>query len=280
MQVLVEVDDNFNVSADASGHFSLQIPITLENPLTEGNHTVTAKQANLVESTTFLVKYRTLVLSVSGLTTITQGQNLTLSGNVTTLETHEFVPNANVSIALFGRSYTLQTDPNGTFEILVSIGASTSPGTYALYANATRRGFTASNIVKETLNVLPASNITLVASVIVAGSIAGVATTQTLRKISKPKAPLAGRAGSSTIGPGASSPQSTIGPGTQQVQPKIGAGQQPTVGPGQVAKGGTDLGEIRAGPVPSLAASEFCIHCGMEIQRGSSYCPECGLGLK
>lgn len=278
--VLVEVDDNFNVSTDASGHFSLQIPVPLDNPLVEGNHTVTAKQVNLVESAAFVVKYRTLVLSVSRLIPVMQGQNLTLSGNVTTLETGEAVPNVNVTLILMGRSYTLQTSANGTFETLVSIGASTSPGTYALYANATRRGFTASNLVKESVKVLPASNIPLIAAVVITGSAAGAAASLTLRKVPKLKGAPTGHSGSSTIGPGTSGPQSSIGPGTQQVQPKIAAGQQPVVGPGQAVKGGTDLGEIRAGPVPSLGTMEFCIHCGMKIQSGFSHCPECGLGLK
>lgn len=280
MPVLVEVDDNFNVSTDASGHFSLQISIPLDNPLAEGNHTVTATQANLVESTTFLVKYRTLLLSVSGLTSIMQGQNLTLSGNVTTLETHEVVPYSNVTIILMGRSYKLQTDSNGIFKVQILIGTSTGPGTYAIYANATRRGFTSSTRITETIKVLPAPNIPLVAAVIVGGSVAGAATSLSLRKVPKLKASSAGHAGSSTIGPGTSNPQSSMGPGTQQVQPNIGSGQEPIVGPGQAVKGGTDLGEIRAGPVPLLGNSEFCIHCGMEIRRGSSFCPECGLGLK
>ncbi|HXZ89699.1 MAG TPA: zinc ribbon domain-containing protein [Candidatus Dormibacteraeota bacterium] len=280
MPVLVEVDDNFSVSTDASGHFSLQIPIALENPLAEGTHTVTAEQANLVESTIFVVKYLTLVLSVSSLSPIMQGQNLTLSGNVTTLETREAVPNANVTIMLIGRTYTLQTSANGTFETQVSIGASTSPGAYAVYANATRRGFTAATPVTETMKVLPAANVPLVAAVIVAGSAAGAATSLTLRKVPKLKGTPAGHADSSTIGPGTDTPQSHIGPGTQQIQPKIGAGQQPILSPGEAVKGGTNLGEIRTGPVPLLGTSEFCIHCGMEIRRGSSYCPECGLGLK
>jgi KaiC/GvpD/RAD55 family RecA-like ATPase len=85
--------------------------------------------------------------------------------------------------------------------------SSTSPGTYTLYAKSTRRGFTASNLATYTLRILPASNILLIASVVVAGSVAGVATNLTVRKVSKLKATPADHAGLSTIGPGTNSPQ-------------------------------------------------------------------------
>jgi hypothetical protein len=274
MQVLILVDDNFNVSTDSSGHFTLQIPIPLTNPPAEGNHTVTVEQANLMQSTTFIVQYRTLLLSLSGLNPVTQGQNVTLSGNVTALETHQAVPDANVTLVLMGHSFTVQTDANGTFRTRFSIDVFAKPGMYTLYRNATRGGFRASALATEAIKVLPASNVPLVASVIVAGSAAGVATSLTLRKVSKPKV------GPSSIGPGSGSTQPSIGPGSQQVQPKIGAGQHPSVGPGSAAKGHADLGEVRTGPVPPIRASEFCIHCGLEIRRGLSFCSKCGLRLK
>jgi hypothetical protein len=293
MQVLVMVDDNFNVTADSSGHFTLSIPISLDNPLSEGSHTITVEQANLMQTTTLDVQYRTLLLSLSGINPFTQGQNLTVSGNVTTLETHEAVPNASVTIALMSRALTLQTDGNGTFQSQVWVDASTKPGTYTLSANATRRGFRPSALVTESVKVLPATNITLVASVAATGAVAGVGTSLTIKKVSKLKVTSASKTspasigpgtsssgGSTAISPGASGTQTSIGPGAQQVQPKIGVGQQPSLSPGSVVKPQSDVGVIRAAPVLAPQGAEYCIHCGLEIKRDSVICPECGLTLR
>ena len=288
MQVLVVVDDNFTVSTDSSGHFSLQIPNSLDSPLSEGGHTITVEQGNLVQTTTLTVQYRTLLLSLSTISPISQGQNLTISGNVTTLETQQLVQNASVAIAFMGHYLVLQTNETGMFQTQVWVNSSVVPGTYTVEGNATRRGFRPSALDTETVRVLPASNVPLIAAVVTTGAVAGTGTSIMMKKVSKPKKTSTPKVSSASIGPGASSspsigpgtgPQASIGPGTQ-AQPKIGPGQEPNFGPGTAAKSQLDLGEIHTLPVPALRGSEFCIHCGLEIKRGSTYCSECGLRVR
>ena len=290
-RVSVIVDDDFNVSTDSAGHFTLEIPISPDNPPSEGNHTITVEQENLVKTTSFLIRYRTLLLSLSEVSPIAQGLNATIQGNVTILETHQTVRDANVTIFFSGHRFALQTNQAGAFQTNVWIDPSTSPGMYTLSGNATKRGFRSSGLVTEEIKVMPASNVPVVASIAATGAVVGVAASLTIKKFSKPKIGSVSKSGPASIGPGTTSststsiasgtagPPSGIGPGAQ-TQPAIASGQQPTLGPGSTVKTQWDFGEIHVAPIPAPGGAEFCIHCGLEIRRGSTFCPECGLRLR
>ncbi len=281
--LIVEVDDTFNVTTDSSGHFAVQIPIPQDNPLTEDTHNIIVEQANLNVSTTFVVQYRTLLLSLSAVSSVTQGDTLMFSGNVTATETHEAVPGANVTLTLMGHSYTFRTNTKGVFQGQIPIDTTAKPGTYALSGNATRRGFKTSTLITQSLKILPALNVPVVASAVVVGSAAGAALSLRPKKVPKVKGKLSSsvqQGATPSVSPGTTAAQPAMKPGVGQTVPKVGPGQHPSIGPGHKAATGVGAKVIRAGPVPIPRATEFCIHCGMEIPRNSAICPECSLKLR
>lgn len=273
MQVTVYVDDNFTTASDSTGHFVLTIPVPTEQPYQEGIHNITVTQANLVMGQSFSVRYHQLIITLDNLVPIAQGDDFTASGNVTATETENGVAGANVTILFMGKQFNVTTDDRGYFKTnAIGTDPSLKPGSYNIEANATCRGFRPSQMAVEQFKVIPKLNLPAVTVAVASGAAVGAALS--LRgKLQKPSSK------TPALGPGTSS-QPSLGPGSEQVVSKIGPGQQPSIGPG-LSKS-TQLGQrqIQPGPLQGPRASEFCIHCGSSITRGSKKCPDCGIRLR
>jgi hypothetical protein len=273
MLVAVYVDDNFTTTSDSTGHFALTIPIPQEQPFQEGVHNITVTQANLVMTQSFSVRYHELIVTLNNLNSIAQGADFTASGNVTATETGDGVAGANVTILFMGKQFNATTDDMGYFKTdAIKTDPSTKPGSYTIVANATRRGFRPSKNAVQQFKVIPKLDLPAVTVAVASGAAVGAAVS--LRgKLSKPssKAP--------SLGPGTGSQPSMV-PGSEQVVSKIGPGQQPSIGPGLSQSTQVGQRQIQAGPLQGPRASEFCIHCGSSITRGSKKCPDCGIRLR
>jgi len=273
MQVTVYVDDNFTTASDSTGHFALTIFVPVEQPYQEGMHNITVTQANLVMAQSFSIRYHQLIITLNNLAPIAQGDDFAASGNVTATETGKGVAGANVTILFMGKQFNATTDDKGYFKTnAIGTDPSIKPGSYDIVANATRRGFRPSQNAVQQFKVMPKLNLPAVTVAVASGAAVGAALS--LRgKLSKPssKAP--------SLGPGTGS-QPSVAPGSEQVVSKIGPGGQPSIGPGLSKSTQVGQRQIQPGPLQGPRASEFCIHCGSSIARGSKKCSDCGIRLR
>lgn len=258
MAVHVYVDDNYTTTPDSSGHFELTIPIPEMQPFQEGGHNITVTQANLVMEQGFTVKYHELIINLNSVEPITQGDGFTVSGNVTATGTGRGVAGANVTILFRGKQFNASTDSAGYFKTAaIATDLSTKPGSYNIVANATRPGFRPSENIVEAVKVTPKLNVAAVTVAVASGAAVGAAISLK-GKISKP----------------------SMTPGSDQAVAKIGPGRQTSIGPGLSKGGEVGARQVQPGPLQGPSTSEFCIHCGSNIARGSKKCPDCGIRLR
>ena len=258
MEVHVYVDDNYTTTPDSTGHFELTIPIPETQPFQEGAHNITVTQVNLVMEQSFTVKYHELIVNLNSVEPIAQGDTFTVSGNVTATETGRGVVGANVTVIFMGKQFNATTDSTGSFKTdAIGTDVSIKPGSYNILANATRLGFRASKNTVEAVKLMPKLNVAAVTVAVASGAAVGAAISLK-GKISKP----------------------SVTPGSEQVVAKVGPGRETSIGPGLSGGGQTGARQIQPGPLPGPSTSEFCIHCGSNIARGSKKCPDCGIRLR
>ena len=258
MEVQVYVDDNYTTTSDSNGHFELTIPIPEMQPFQAGVHNITVTQANLVMEQGFTVKYHELIINLNSVEPIAQGDGFTVSGNVTATETGRGVAGANVTILFMGKQFNTSTDSVGYFKTTaIGTDLSIKPGSYNIVANATRRGFKPSQNIVEAVRVMPKLNVPAVTVAVASGAAVGAAISLK-GKISKP----------------------SVTPGSEQAVAKVGPGRQTSIGPGLSKGGQVGARQVQPGPLQGPSTSEFCIHCGSNIARGSKKCPDCGIRLR
>ena len=273
MVVAVYVDDNFTTTSDSTGHFTLTIPIPETQPFQEGAHNITVTQANLVTVQSFSVKYHDLIVALDNLAPVAQGDVFVASGNVTATGTGKTVAGANVTIFFLSKQYSVMTGSNGTFKTgAIRMDSSIKPGSYSILANATRSGFRPSQSAVQELKVISKVNLAEVSVAVVSGVAVGAALSL------KGKIPK-GSSKPPSLGPGTTS-QPSVTPGSEQVVAKVGPGTHTRIGPGLSNSAQVGQRQIQPGPLIGPRTSEFCIHCGTSIARGSKNCPDCGIRLR
>jgi len=273
MVIAVYVDDNFTTTSDSTGHFTLTIPIPEVQPFQEGIHNITVTQANLIMVQSFTVKYHDLAVALDNLAPVAQGDEFVASGNVTATGTGKTVAAANVTVFFLGKQYSVITGSNGTFKTdPIPTDSSIKPGSYSILANATRSGFRPSQNAVQELTVIPKLNIAEVSVAVVSGVAVGAALALRVKIPKGPSKP-------PSLTPGTTS-QPSVTPGSEQVVAKVGPATRTRIGPGLSKSAQAGDRQIQPGPLIDPRTSEFCIHCGANIARGSKNCPDCGIRLR
>lgn len=273
--LILDVDDKYNLTTDSQGNFELQIPIPEDNTFQEGPHTITVNQYLLTSKQTFAVKYRTLTVALDQVASTLQYQNVTVSGNVTATGTNRTVTGVLVNVTVFGKSITAMTDSNGFFR--TSVSADVQPGLYQIAAQATRPGYRPASQAQRSLRVVAAMNLPEISAAVGAGAVAGVGVSLAKRLPSH-----RGKLENPLIKSGQASTQPSISSGVDQGQQSLGPGRTPMIKSGYAAGGQSHPG-AKGTPYAGVTiphTDEYCIHCGLQIKRNSTYCPECRLRLR
>lgn len=274
--LIVDVDDKFNVTTDSQGNFQLEVLIPEDSTFPEGAHRINVVQSTLAASSTFQVKYRVLIVTLNLQDSVSQGESVVLSGNVTAAGIGRPVAGAVVNITAFGKSFTAITDNTGAFRIS-PFAVESQPGSYEVSAIAMRQGYRASNLFQQRVRIMAAMNLPAVSAAIGVGATAGVGLS-----LAKQHAKLHGKGKpeSPFVSPGQSHTQPAISTGADHGQATLGPGGTGTIGSGQSASAQSSQPGIQAGPLILPRPVEFCIHCGLQIKRNSVYCPECRVRLR